>query len=362
MSKENFSDIEKIVVIDTDVPYEQNNMFFDKRLNAPNRFLWPWTYLKAQCEKAGIRMMTSDTYLSLVNKPRRALLMSVHMVGKNTSALIRSGLHPAIIFGFENPLYACRFYFNLRRFTQDFDHAYVWSGARERLAPRTIFHDAAFRPHAYPLNFRVEANFINRKFLATISRNNQLHKARRLYVRIANLFRPFPTLVNRELYLDRLKAIRFFSENPEFDLYGEWWDRPVRYESGVDPRITRCYRGYTIDKLATLQNYKFSICFENTIFGGYVTEKIMDCFFAGAIPVYYGAPDVAKYIPAELFIDFRKFRSYTELDNYLKGINEKTYNAYITKINRFISSGGYYPFSQEKFAKEIIEIVNGYYL
>ena len=51
------------------------------------------------------------------------------------------------------------------------------------------------------------------------------------------------------------------------------------------------YRGMVKDKLATLQIYKFSICYENARdIPGYITEKILDSMAAGCIPVYPAEP------------------------------------------------------------------------
>ena len=44
-----------------------------------------------------------------------------------------------------------------------------------------------------------------------------------------------------------------------------------------------------------LNDYMFSICVENSKVPGYFTEKIMDCFNTGTIPVYWGDPDIGEY-------------------------------------------------------------------
>lgn len=44
-----------------------------------------------------------------------------------------------------------------------------------------------------------------------------------------------------------------------------------------------------------LQDYMFSICVENGIYESYFTEKILDCFACGTIPVYLGTPDIFNY-------------------------------------------------------------------
>lgn len=42
------------------------------------------------------------------------------------------------------------------------------------------------------------------------------------------------------------------------------------------------------DKHKWLQNYKFNLCFENSSYPGYLTEKLFDAYNAGCIPIYWG--------------------------------------------------------------------------
>lgn len=49
--------------------------------------------------------------------------------------------------------------------------------------------------------------------------------------------------------------------------------------------------------------YKFVIAFENSSHTGYVTEKIINPMFAGAIPIYWGAPDVGNHFNPHSFVD-----------------------------------------------------------
>jgi hypothetical protein len=41
-----------------------------------------------------------------------------------------------------------------------------------------------------------------------------------------------------------------------------------------------------------LKDYYFSITIENERYSNYYTEKLMDCFACGTIPIYYGTPEV----------------------------------------------------------------------
>jgi len=49
--------------------------------------------------------------------------------------------------------------------------------------------------------------------------------------------------------------------------------------------------------------HKFSITYENSPYPGYTTEKLMDSFLAGSIPIYWGDPKVKEDWNQEAFID-----------------------------------------------------------
>lgn len=51
-------------------------------------------------------------------------------------------------------------------------------------------------------------------------------------------------------------------------------------------------------------NYKFVIAIENTVgLQGYITEKLVNPMLAGAIPIYWGAPDVVEHFNENSFIN-----------------------------------------------------------
>lgn len=177
-----------------------------------------------------------------------------------------------------------------------------------------------------------------------------------------------------ELYSERRRAIRWFEKNhPEdFDLYGFGWDRYCFHGKFLGFNLWRLnrlktlakllrpyyasYRGEIKSKKETYKKYKFAICYENCRgFDGYITEKIFDCFFAGCVPVYLGAPDITQHIPADCFIDKRKFKTYEELYKYIKNMPDKEYLKYLSAIGVFLKSKKIYPFSAECLADTLIK-------
>lgn len=178
-----------------------------------------------------------------------------------------------------------------------------------------------------------------------------------------------------ELYTERVRAIRWFEANhkEDFDLYGIGWDeftfrgpRAIRALNRL--RVLKkifgphypSFRGPVKSKRETLKHYKFAICYENARnYSGYITEKIFDCFFAHCVPIYLGATNITEHIPAGCFVDFRQFRSYEQLYDFLCNMPPDVYSEYQENIRKFITGPRFYPFSVECFADTIIRQVCG---
>lgn len=76
-------------------------------------------------------------------------------------------------------------------------------------------------------------------------------------------------------------------------------------------------------KMELYGHYKFVIAFENACAEDYVTEKFFDPLLVGAVPVYWGAPNIGDYAPGDnCFVDVREFRSPHDLALHLKACCE----------------------------------------
>lgn len=156
------------------------------------------------------------------------------------------------------------------------------------------------------------------------------------------------------LHSERYLAFDFFSQKQvEFDLFGSGWDK-------VDNSFVRkSYRGACESKKDVLKKYKFSICFENAKdYPGLITEKIFDCFAAGTVPIYYGPPNIQRYIPEDCFINFCCFSNYEDLYRYIKNMSEEEYKGFLLAAKVFIQSNGYYEFTSTRFAEVLAEQVH----
>ena len=57
------------------------------------------------------------------------------------------------------------------------------------------------------------------------------------------------------------------------------------------------------DKEMFIRDYKFNIAFENSLYSGYTTEKIIQAFAAGTVPIYAGDPRITEMFDVNAFIN-----------------------------------------------------------
>lgn len=70
--------------------------------------------------------------------------------------------------------------------------------------------------------------------------------------------------------------------------------------------------------------YMYNIVIENCQYPGYFTDKIVDCFAAGSIPIYWGAPDMDKLFNKD---GFYTWNTIEELVEILDKISEEDYKS-----------------------------------
>jgi len=111
-------------------------------------------------------------------------------------------------------------------------------------------------------------------------------------------------------------------------------------------------------KSATLAQYRFALCFENSQLKGWITEKLFDCFFAGTVPVYWGAPDILDWVPADCFIDMRRFSDFAELRAFLHALEPSAWHKYREAARDYVESSRFAPFRPAAFVDIIAGVLS----
>ena len=63
------------------------------------------------------------------------------------------------------------------------------------------------------------------------------------------------------------------------------------------------------DKVEFMSHYRFGLAFENSSYPGYATEKLLDAFQAGTVPIYWGDPLITRDFNGRAFINCHEFSS-----------------------------------------------------
>ena len=97
------------------------------------------------------------------------------------------------------------------------------------------------------------------------------------------------------------------------DSYGKCWHN-------VETPVTRSNAFDSFSGLAS--KYRMVVAFENTIEDDYISEKLNLVYSSGAIPVYWGPPQIYSWVPGNhTFIDASKFQGPKDLAEYLKRVD-----------------------------------------
>lgn len=229
-----------------------------------------------------------------------------------------------VAWSLESPLVAHRAYHRLPRIARTASAVLGFAGVRHLLPPGTDFREIRWPNHRRSIHPRrwedrsgsVMINSYKHAGLQLrdIDFSDPYGSARRAAAgALAHTYRFRRTWVAPDLYSERLRALQELGSSGELALYGVGW--PQASDAPVELRepIARSYRGPVADKHEAMSRHRWALCIENTCFPGYVSEKLFDAMFAGAIPVYYGAPDVEEHVPSDTYLDLRDFTGYRDL-------------------------------------------------
>lgn len=356
------------VYIDPFSHHFYGDAFFEAQ-NVPlvgDDILAPFAFLKQWLEARGIRVRTAERLLSGERFPGKNLYVSLGIRDNYRQLAARSDVRLSAFFAFECPIVEPSLYRELGRAQRYFKRIFSWSdgSSLERFVGKPLRCEHFFWPQSFnQVHERVWSNE-DRQFLVMINANK------------------LPRVYWQELYTERMRAVAWFAERNEINLYGKGWDEPskrmgktwvpwtlriwleqlerMRQRKWPDPLLTgirRAYRGPAESKVEVLGKHNFALCYENMIFKGWITEKIFDCFFAGTIPVYWGEPEIEKYVPPNCFIDRRKFKDYAQLYDFLKTLGPQEIRAYKQNAKAFLASPAYFPFTKEAFVEHFRRII-----
>jgi alpha(1,3/1,4) fucosyltransferase len=326
----------------------------------------PWVYLRDWFRERGVAVYTADRLASRERGSAVNAYISLGLQKHCRELARRDDVTMSAFFAFEGPIVDPVLYRNLSWVKDCVKRVYSFSNT-EALAP---FLKAPLELEPFCVTYPFDGvdeeawSRSDRGFLVMINGNR------------------LPRLFVDELYTERVRALAFFEATGEIDLYGMGWEHPpfrpypawvpfvvqrthrkliaTKHRFRPDHELEaarRVYRGSTPRKSDTLSRYTFALCYENQILDGWITEKMFDCFRAGTVPVYWGAPDIEDYVPAECYVDRRRFASYEDLRDGLRSMSPREIQEHREAARDFFASERFYPFSKQAFVDRLAGIL-----
>jgi hypothetical protein len=100
----------------------------------------------------------------------------------------------------------------------------------------------------------------------------------------------------------RINLFNSISQYKQVDGYGNMFGNPLRKS-----------------KFAILPEYKFCLCPENSVYDGYVTEKLIDAYAGLTVPLYSGDISVAEDFNYKSFLNYQETKNMGNFVEYVRG-------------------------------------------
>lgn len=117
-----------------------------------------------------------------------------------------------------------------------------------------------------------------------------------------------PLLADEGLFntYSKSKGVSFITSNKTFTELHVFRNNCVSSikNSGLAVDVFGVGYNYIKQKLDGLKDYKYSVAIENGVANNYFTEKLLDCFLTGTIPIYKGCPNIEKFFNLDGIIVF----------------------------------------------------------
>jgi hypothetical protein len=135
---------------------------------------------------------------------------------------------------------------------------------------------------------------------------------------------------NQKIYKKKQNLSVIFSNKTRTDGHKLRHDVINKFKSNIDFIAGNGYQKIK-SKLDALKNFRYQIIVENCQLDYYFTEKLIDCFITGTIPIYWGCPSIGKFFDLD---GMYCFNNLDELETILNNISEQDYNDRIEYVKK----------------------------
>lgn len=139
----------------------------------------------------------------------------------------------------------------------------------------------------------------------------------------------FDHVINTMPWLDnhpRRNFCGFVHRNPSNPIRNKFFDELRKYKQVTSAGPLYNTTGTCVEgiqgKLDFFKLCKFSLCFENSSYPGYVTEKILHSFYGNTVPIYWGSETIGVDFNEKSFINVGLYKTIDEAINRIKEVDQ----------------------------------------
>ena len=174
--------------------------------------------------------------------------------------------------------------------------------------------------------------------LSEISNNKKLNN--NLYIPLCittpwiNLNRKYNNILDRKYLIAYCHKNKVKEREDIFNLFVEKTNKNICHslskcngnypETNISKKINITNSHLSSKLIDIYSQYRFVLAMENTCSYGYITEKIINAFYSGAIPIYWGSSNINDFFNEKAFINVNNFNSFEECVDYIISLDDKT--------------------------------------
>ena len=121
---------------------------------------------------------------------------------------------------------------------------------------------------------------------------------------------------------EREQIFNLFVKNTSDKLCHSYGSCFGNYPSTIIKKVGGGWGGQKL--IDTYKDYTFVIAMENKCIDSYVTEKILNAFYSGAIPIYWGSSNIDEFFNKKAFINVNNFNTFEECVRYVINMDSNT--------------------------------------
>ncbi|NQU33616.1 MAG: hypothetical protein HQ521_10305 [Bacteroidetes bacterium] len=351
-----------LLIVDNKIPELGSGKILQKKMLSFHG-LGFYYYLAERLDSEGIDYITLDLYKNRVREYNdyKRFVISYECSHKDISYYKKNKIVMFMSYSGESPINSLKYHKNINKISAHFHCIYGFIGVS-----KLLINKSNFRTFYWPMNIKYysKKKFEDRFLLAYIASAKSKFPYSPRY-RFTYYYRKPRYYVNwliKKRYLGygkdisnyRFEYIRKLATSKEFYLFGKGWTKVLKEDRFFKSIEFANIPEEVDDKGCKLQNFKFTLCFENTLFPGYITEKIFDAMLAGSVPVYVGCNNITQEVPSECFINVNDFSSPESLLEYLRSMDKNDWELIYSRIIAYIVSEEFKnKYSAKLFAEEL---------